>query len=224
MRMLLIEDEKKLCDLIERALKAERYALDVAADGEAGWALADVYDYDLIILDLMLPGLSGTEVLRRIRRKNQQVPILILTARDATQEKVQHFEAGADDYLTKPFAFEELVARIEAMLRRPHAMTGHVLALANLTFDTQTKQAFIDEAPQVLSARESAVLEMLLRHKDRAVAKKAVEDQLFGLGGEVSSNAVEVYVHRLRRQLGERGAKVQIHTVRGVGYMIAVLR
>jgi DNA-binding response OmpR family regulator len=110
------------------------------------------------------------------------------------------------------------------MLRRPHAMTGHMLALANLTFDTQSKQAFIDDEPQVLSARETAVLEMLLRHKDRAVAKKAVEDQLFGLGGEVSSNAVEVYVHRLRRQLGERGAKVQIHTVRGVGYMIAALR
>jgi DNA-binding response OmpR family regulator len=139
-------------------------------------------------------------------------------------DRVAGLRAGADYYLTKPFAFEELVARIEAMLRRPHAMTGHVLALANLTFDTQTKQAFIDDEPQVLSARESAVLEMLLHHKDRAVAKKAVEDQLFGLGGEVSSNAVEVYVHRLRRQLGERGAKVQIHTVRGVGYMIAVLR
>jgi DNA-binding response OmpR family regulator len=101
MRMLLIEDEKKLSDLIERALKAERYAVDVAADGEAGWALADAYDYDLIILDLMLPLVSGTEVLRRIRRKNQQVPILILTARDATEEKVRHFEAGADDSRTK---------------------------------------------------------------------------------------------------------------------------
>ena len=118
MRILLIEDEKKLCDLIDRALKAERYAVDVAADGASGWAFADAYDYDLIILDLMLPVLSGTEVLNRIRRKNQQVPILILTARDATEEKVQHFEAGADDYLTKPFAFAELIIRVKALLRR----------------------------------------------------------------------------------------------------------
>ena len=107
MRILIVEDEKKLCDLVERALKAERYAVDTAGDGNSGWALADAYDYDLVILDLMLPGLGGSEILRRIRRKNEQVPILILTARDATEEKVLNFELGADDYLTKPFAFAE---------------------------------------------------------------------------------------------------------------------
>src|SRR5665213_3653457 len=112
MRILIVEDEKKLRELIERALKAERYAVDCAGDGSSGWQLAEAYDYDLIILDLMLPGLSGSEVLRRIRRKSQHVPILILTARDATKEKVQIFEAGADDYLTKPFAFAELLIRV----------------------------------------------------------------------------------------------------------------
>src|SRR4029077_6835536 len=118
MRMLLVEDEKKVSDLVARALRAERYAVDVAADGERGWDLAQAYDYDLIILDLMLPSLSGAELLRRIRRRNEHVPILILTARDATEEKVPHFEAGADDYLTKPFAFAELVMRVKALLRR----------------------------------------------------------------------------------------------------------
>ena len=118
MQILLVEDEKKLCELIARALKAERYAVDVALDGQSGWEMADTYNYDLIILDLMLPILSGTEILQRVRRKNQEVPILVLTARDLTEEKVQHFEAGADDYLTKPFAFAELVMRIKALLRR----------------------------------------------------------------------------------------------------------
>src|SRR6185437_5244653 len=140
MRMLLIEDEKKLCDLIEKALKAERYAVDVAADGQAGWALADAYDYDLIILDLMLPGLSGGEVLRRVRRKNQQVPILILTARDATEEKVRHFEAGSDDYLTKPFAFAELLMRVKALLRRGPVIRSSVLRVADLEIDRLTQQ------------------------------------------------------------------------------------
>ena len=118
MRMLLVEDEKKVSELVARALRAERYAVDVADDGTRGWELASAFDYDLIILDLMLPGIPGEELLRRIRRKNQQVPILILTARDATEEKVQNFEAGADDYLTKPFAFAELIMRVKALLRR----------------------------------------------------------------------------------------------------------
>jgi DNA-binding response OmpR family regulator len=135
MRILIVEDEKKLCELIERALKAERYAVDTAGDGQAGWALADAYDYDLVVLDLMLPGLSGGDVLQRIRRKNQQVPILILTARDATEEKVRNFEAGADDYLTKPFAFAELLIRVKALLRRGSVSRSSVLRVGDLEGD-----------------------------------------------------------------------------------------
>src|SRR5215469_13714706 len=127
MRMLLVEDEKKVSELVARALRQERYAVDVADDGLQGWELVQAYDYDLIILDLMLPGISGTELLRRIRRRNERVPILILTARDATEEKVQNFEAGADDYLTKPFAFAELIMRVKALLRRGPISRSSVL-------------------------------------------------------------------------------------------------
>jgi DNA-binding response OmpR family regulator len=224
MRILVVEDNAELAGLIAEGLADADYETDrVATAADARHALGNAR-YSAVVLDLGLPDGDGLAVLGDVRARHDEVPVLILTARAGVHDRVVGLRAGADDYLTKPFAFEELVARVEALLRRPHAMTGTVLALANLTFDTQTKQAFIDDEPQVLSARESAVLEILLRRKDRAVAKKAVEDQLFGLGGEVSSNAVEVYVHRLRRQLVERGAKVQILTVRGVGYMIAGLR
>jgi two-component system response regulator TctD len=176
--------------------------------------------YAAIVLDLGLPDADGLAVLREIRSRKDAIPVLVLTARAGVHDRVTGLRAGADDYLIKPFAFEELLARLEALLRRPRQMVGVVLSVANLAFDTDTKQAFIDEEPQILSARESAVLEILLRRKGRVVPKKTVEDQLFGLGGEGSSNAVEVYVHRLRKQLVDCGAKAQIHTIRGVGYMI----
>ena len=160
-------------------------------------------------------------ILREVRDRKNPIPVLVLTARAGVHDRVTGLRSGADDYLVKPFAFEELVARLEAVLRRPGQLLGRSLRLANLVFDTESRQAFIDDEPQVLSAREVAVLEHLMRRSGRVVPKKLVEDQIFGLSGEVASNAVEVYVHRLRKQLAEHGAKVQIHTVRGVGYLIA---
>src|SRR5581483_4242641 len=138
MRILLIEDEKKVADIIERGLKAERYAVDVYHDGQSGWDAAEAFNYDLIILDLMLPKLSGTEVLEKVRRKNQQVPVLILTARDGMADKIKNFEVGADDYLTKPFAFAELLLRVKALLRRGTANRSNVVRVADLEIDRLT--------------------------------------------------------------------------------------
>lgn len=145
----------------------------------------------------------------------------MLTARGGLHDRIIGLRSGADDYLVKPFALEELIARLEAQLRRPGQMLGNALRIATLEFDSRNRQASIDDQPQILSSRETAVLELLMRSKGRVVSKKQVEDHIFGLSGEVASNAVEVYVHRLRKQLSERRAKVQIHTIRGVGYLIA---
>jgi two-component system response regulator TctD len=224
MRILVVEDNDELAGLIGEGLADADYAAErVATAADARKALA-AGRYAAVVLDLGLPDADGMAVLSDLRGRHDGIPVLVLTARAGVHDRVAGLRAGADDYLTKPFAFEELVARLEALLRRPREMTGAMLTLANLSFDTETKQTFIDDVPQLLSARECAVLEILLRRKDRVVSKKSVEDQLFGLAGEVSSNAVEVYVHRLRKQLVDGGAKVQIHTVRGAGYMIAGTR
>jgi DNA-binding response OmpR family regulator len=159
--------------------------------------------------------------LRDIRHRNNPIPILVLTARGGLNDRVQGLRSGADDYLVKPFALEELIARLEAQLRRPGHLLGTSLRVANLEFDTRNRQASIDDQPQVLSARETAVLELLMRSKGRVVSKKQVEDHIFGHPGDVASNAIEVYVHRLRKQLSEKGAKVKVQTIRGVGYLIA---
>ena len=221
MRILIVEDNEELAGLVAEGLKSAGYASDrvtTAADARHRLLVAR---YAAVILDLGLPDADGLAVLREIRDGKDSIPVLVLTARAGVHDRVAGLRAGADDYLIKPFAFEELLARLEALLRRPRQLAGAMLSVANLTFDPENKQAFIDDEPQVLSARESAVLEILLRRKGRVVPKKTVEDQLFGLDGEVSSNAVEVYVHRLRKQLVDCGAKAQIHTIRGVGYLIA---
>ncbi|MGO9852432.1 MAG: response regulator transcription factor, partial [Steroidobacteraceae bacterium] len=168
--MLLVEDEKKVSELVARALRQESYAVDVADDGIRGWELAQAYDYDLIILDLMLPGLPGEELLRRIRRRSHQVPILILTARDATEMKVQNFEAGADDYLTKPFAFSELLARLQALIRRAtHVAEPTTLAVGDLSMNLLTREVFRDGQKIELQSREFALLELLMRHPGRPI-------------------------------------------------------
>jgi DNA-binding response OmpR family regulator len=180
--------------------------------------------YAAVILDLGLPDEDGLSVLRDLRHRKNPVPVLVLTARGGVQDRVLGLRSGADDYLIKPFAFEELLARLEAHLRRPGQQLGSSLRLANLEFDIRHRQATIAGRPEVFSSREIAVLELLMRSAGRVVPKKQVEDHIFGLSGEVASNAVEVYVHRLRRQLSEKGAAVSIHTIRGVGYLIAEKR
>ena len=219
MRLILVEDNQEFARLLAQGLAKAGYDTDLFEKAhDASTALATVR-YAAVILDLGLPDADGISVLRELRARGDPTPVLILTARGGVQDRVNGLRAGADDYLVKPFALEELVARIEAILRRPGQLLGVSLRLGNLQFDSATRQVFIENEPCLLSARESAVLEILLRRQGRVVTKKNIEDQIFGLYGEVSSNAVEVYVSRLRKQLSDKGARVQIHTVRGVGYM-----
>jgi two-component system response regulator TctD len=220
MRLMLVEDNEELSKLLVTNLKAAGFDADaVTTAGDAINVLGSTH-YAAVILDLGLPDEDGIVVLRGIRAKQSTVPVLILTARDGVNDRVAGLRAGADDYLVKPFAFEELVARLEALMRRPGQLLGRSLELGNLVFDTVGRQLFIDGEPQMLSARELAVLELLMRRSGRVVSKRVVEDQIFGLSTDVGSNAVEVYVHRLRRSLLDLGAQAAIHTIRGVGYLI----
>jgi two-component system response regulator TctD len=221
MRLAVVEDNPELAQLLTQGLKAEGYDTDLMTTVAEARAAVTTTRYAALILDLGLPDGDGLSILREIRQSKDPLPVLVLTARGGLHDRVSGLRNGADDYLVKPFALEELVARLEALLRRPGQLLGRSLQIANLVFDTESRQAFIDDQPQTLSAREVAVLELLMRRRDRVVSKKLIEDHIFGLSGEVASNAVEVYVHRLRKQLSERGARVQIHTVRGVGYIIA---
>jgi DNA-binding response OmpR family regulator len=221
MRLLIVEDNIELARLVAASLVAAGYETDVVGTvGEARDAVRSV-KYAAMILDLNLPDGDGLSLLVELRRRMDPLPVLVLTARDGLQDRVTGLRNGADDYLAKPFAVVELVARLEAILRRPGQLLGSSLNLANLVYDTESRQIFIDGIPRVFSARETSVLEILLRRQGRVVPKKNVEDHIFGLTGEVASNAVEVYVSRLRKQLSEYGAKILIHTIRGVGYLMA---
>ncbi len=220
MRLLLVEDEPKLAELIARALRAERYAVDVAADGRAGWELAQAYEYDLVILDLMLPGLSGTEILTRLRRRDTQVPILVLTARDATESKVEHFEAGADDYLTKPFAFAELLMRVKALLRRGPVARSSVLRVADLEIDRLTQQVRRAGRRIELTGKEYALLEYLARNPGRVFSRTMIIEHVWDQSFEGLTNIVDVYVRHLRAKVDDPFETKLIRTVRGVGYCL----
>jgi DNA-binding response OmpR family regulator len=218
MRILLVEDEKKLCDLIARALETERYALDVALDGRTGWELAQACDYDLIILDLMLPHLNGTEILRRVRHKNQEVPILVLTARDLTEAKLEHFEAGADDYLTKPFVFAELVMRVKALLRRGSMSRAAVLRVGDLEVDRLAQQVRRDGQKIELTPKEYSLLEYLATNPGRVFSRTMIIEHVWDQSFEGLNNIVDVYVRHLRRKVDDPFPTKLIRTVRGVGY------
>ena len=218
MRLLLVEDEKKVSELVARALRAERYAVDVADDGSRGWELARSFDYDLIILDLMLPGISGAELLRRVRGANQRVPILILTARDATEEKVQNFEAGADDYLTKPFAVAELIMRVKALLRRGPVARASVLRVADLEVDRFTQQVRRGGRRIELTPKEYALLEYLATNPGRVFSRTMIIEHVWDHSFEGLTNIVDVYVRHLRGKVDDPFPVKLIRTVRGVGY------
>jgi DNA-binding response OmpR family regulator len=220
MRFLLVEDEKKVADFVARGLRAERYAVDVAYDGTTGWELARAVDYDLIILDLMLPGLSGAELLQRLRRQGHTGGLLVLTARDATSDKVQTFEAGADDYMTKLFAFEELLVRVKALLRRPPVNRTHVLWVANLEVDRLTQQVRRAGKRIDLTSKEYSLLEYLVSHAGRVLSRTMIIEHVWDESFEGLTNIVDVYVRHLRQKVDEPFDQKLIRTVRGVGYCV----
>jgi two-component system response regulator MprA len=218
-RILIIEDEERILQFLKRGLAYEGYHVDIAEDGTRGLALARETPPDLVILDLMLPGMDGLEVCKRLRSAGS-LPILMLTAKDSIQDRVHGLDAGADDYLVKPFNFEELLARIRALLRRAKPEGPEVLAFADLRLDTGTHQAFRGERPVELTAKEYELLELFLRHPRQVLTRELIYDRVWGydFGGE--SNIIEVYVRYLRQKSEANGEPRLIHTVRGVGYVL----
>jgi DNA-binding response OmpR family regulator len=219
-RLLLVEDNERFAALLKKGLGRSGFAVDIIATADDATAALKSGRWDIVVLDLGLPDADGLDVLTDLRRRADTTPVLILSARGTLRDRIVGFEAGADDYLVKPFAFEELVARLQALLRRPGHLLGLALKVGNLSLDTVARQVFVADKPIVFPARELAVLEHLLRHSGKVVAKSQLENAVYGPMQEVTSNAVEVHLHRLRQRLIEVGASVRVHTVRGVGYMI----
>jgi DNA-binding response OmpR family regulator len=226
MRVLVIEDEHRIANSIKKGLEQESYAADVAYDGEYGFDLASTEDYDVIILDLMLPKMDGMEICRRLRKKDIHTPILMLTAKGRLDDKVTGLNAGADDYLVKPFAFAELIARLRALTRRPKEALGSVLTVADLSLDTTIYQVKRGEKEISVSRKEFALLEYLLRHKDKVVTKDQIINHVWDYDANVLPNVVEVYVGYLRNKVDKpfRGKPPLIHTIRGFGYKIGELK
>ncbi len=220
MRILLIEDEEKVARFIRVGLKAEKFAVDSARDGRTGLQLAMINPYDLLIVDLMLPELNGTELIRRLRRQNSDVPVVVLTARDALADKVANFECGADDYLTKPFAFAELLVRIKALLRRGAVARPNVLRIDGLEIDRITHQVRRDERPIKLTSKEYGLLEYLAVNAGRVLSRTMIVEHVWDQSFEGLTNIVDVYVRQLRAKIDEPFATKLIHTIRSVGYVI----
>ncbi|MDD5669241.1 MAG: response regulator transcription factor [Candidatus Omnitrophica bacterium] len=219
MRILIVEDEKKIADFIRRGLKEEGYAVDAAYDGEEGHFLASTNEYDLIILDLMLPKIDGRTLCAQLRKEKISVPVLILTAKDQVNDKVAGLDAGADDYLTKPFAFEELVARIRALLRRPEAAQEVHLKIKDLEMDLLTHTVRRGGQDIELTAKEFALLEFFMRRPNTVVTRTMIAEHVWDIHFETYTNVIDVYVNYLRKKI-DRGFKDQmIHTLRGKGYI-----
>jgi DNA-binding response OmpR family regulator len=218
MRLLIVEDNQALAQSLSGVFRAKGYAVDCASGGEDAEAALHTQPYDLLILDLGLPDVDGFEVLRRLRRRKSRIPVLVLTARDTLQQRVDGLNLGADDYLGKPFALAELEARAGALLRRGVGGEGAVLRHGRLTLDTVGRMATLDGEPLDLPRRELCLLELLLLRCGQVVGKQTLLDKLFSFDEEVGQNAVELYVHRLRKKLQPAG--VRVRTVRGLGYLL----
>ena len=218
MRLLIAEDDQVLADGLLRSLRSAGYAVDQVDDGEAADAALIAHEFDLLILDLGLPRLHGLDVLRRLRERGSAAPVLILTAADSVEQRVQGLDLGADDYMAKPFSLQELEARVRALTRRGLGAASNLIRHGPLSFDSTGRVAYIHEQLLDLSAREVGLLEVLLQRAGRLVSKDQLVERLCEWGDEVSNNAIEVYVHRLRKKIEQGG--IRIATVRGLGYCL----
>lgn len=223
MRILVVEDEHKIANSIKKGLEQEAFAVDLAYDGKEGFDLAVTEDYDIILLDILLPGMGGIELCSKLREKQIHTPILMLTAKGQLEDKVSGLNAGADDYLTKPFAFEELLARIRALSRRPKKSVGTVLKVADLSLDTGTYEVRRGQKIIQLSSKEFALLEYLMRQKDKILTKDQIISHVWNYDAEILPNTVEVYIGYLRNKIDKPFGKNSklIQTIRGFGYKIS---
>ena len=222
MRLLVVEDEKKLNELIRKKLEKEYYGVDSCFDGEEAVRYVEGTEYDAIILDIMLPKLDGFEVIKKIRARKNKVPILLLTARDNIDDKVKGLDYGADDYLVKPFIFEELMARIRVLLRRNSGNADNVITIANLKVDLDAKLVFRDDVLIKLSGREYSILEYLIRNKGKILPRERIENHIWNYEYEGGTNVIDVYIRYLRKKIDDSYTPKLIHTVRGLGYVLRV--
>ena len=219
MRLLIIEDNQRLCQAVTESLRAQGFAVDTTTSATDGLKIWRAADYDAAVLDLMLPDGNGLDALKEMRDRGNMTPVLILTALGSIEDRVRGLDGGADDYLVKPFAMQELIARLRAMLRRPGAALGRMLTLGSVKLDTSARIATVAETPLDLTRSELIVLEALLRHQGRVISKERLAECLYDFEQERSANSVETHVHRLRKKLAAAGADVSLRTLRGLGYL-----
>ncbi len=220
MRILVVEDEKKVAGFIKKGMEEETYAVDVAVDGEEGLAMAEVNQYDLIILDLMLPKMDGLEMLTRCRDKKINTPIILLTAKDSVEDKVTGLNKGADDYLTKPFAFSELLARSRSLLRRGQGEAKTVLKLADLSLDMVSHKVNRNGEEVELTGKEYSLLEYFMRNQSKVLTRTMIAEHVWDYNFDTFTNVIDVYINHLRKKIDKDHPKKLLHTLRGVGYVL----
>lgn len=222
MRILVVEDEPKMNELIVKRLKIEHYAVDTCMDGLDALDYLRCGEYDVVVLDIMLPGVSGLEVLKTLRLQEKRTPVLLLTAKDSIEDRVTGLNYGADDYLVKPFAFDELLARIRVMIRRSSNLVSNVVTLANLTVDFDAEMVMRDNVSIPLTSKEFAILEYLLRNANIVLTRDKISQHIWNYDYEGGSNVVDVYIRYLRKKLDDNYSPKLIHTIRGSGYVMRV--
>lgn len=224
MKILVVEDEKKVASFLKKSLEQEYYTVDLAYDGKVGLDRSLTEEYDLIILDIMLPLLDGISLLKEIRKAKVEIPVLMLTAKDSTEDKVEGLDSGADDYLPKPFALEELLARVRALVRRKEKVKNLILTADDLTLDTQTHKVKRGDDEINLTPKEYSILEYLLRNKNHVVSRMKLTEHVYEYQFDPDTNVIDVYINKLRNKIDKNSDQRILHTIRGIGYMIKEIR